>query len=130
MTTKAVSGTPARPYTPEDVIQQSLVSFGQGTNYMRVNRDAAQYVVDLMRSSIERFRVQDTWETDAVQILERLRSIGRLAALYATQGGQTVIDGENVSRASLMVQRISKSGSCPDGPGGGAVTTSFPTSLD
>lgn len=131
MTSKAVSGTPARPYTPEDVIQQSLVAYGQGTSYMRVNREAAQYVVDLMRSSIERFRVQETWETDAVQVLERLRAIGRLSALYATQGGQTVIDGENVSRAALMVQRISKTNNCPDGGGGGgAVTTSFPTSLD
>ncbi len=43
--------------------------------------------------------------------------IGRLSALYATQGGQTVIDGENVSRASLMVQRISKTINCPDGGG-------------
>lgn len=128
MTSKAVSGTPARPYTPEDVIQQSLVAFGQGTNYMRVNREAAQYVVDLMRSLIERFRTHETWETDAVQVLERLRAIGRLAAHYATLAGQTVIAGEEVSRATILVQRTSKTQCGNDS--GNTMTTSFPTSLD
>ncbi len=130
MDSKAASGNPnARTYTPEDVIQQSLVAFGQGTSYMRVNREAAQYIVDLMKATVDRFRAHQTWETDAVQVLERVRAIGRLATHYATVAGQTVIDGENVSRAALMVQRISKSGSCPDGPGGG-ISTAFPTSLD
>jgi len=115
-----------RPYTPDDVVQQSLVAFGQGTNYLRVNRDAAQYVVDMMRSTIERFRVQERWETEAVQILERVRAIGRLSALYATQAGQTVISGEEVSRATILVQRASKTEGCP---GDQPVTTSgFPTS--
>lgn len=128
MDSKAASGNPnARTYTPEDVIQQSLVAFGQGTNYVRVNREAAQYIVDLMKSLIERFRTHETWETDAVQVLERLRAIGRLAALYATQGGQTVIDGEVVSRATILVQRTSKT-NCDTG--GNTMTTAFPTSFD
>lgn len=115
-----------RTYTPDDVVQQSLVAFGQGTDYMRVNAEAAQYVVDLMRVTIERFRVHETWETEAVQVLERLRAIGRLSASYATQGGSTVITGEEVSKASILVQRSSKTSLCNSG---GTSPATFPSSL-
>ncbi len=115
-----------RTYTPDDVVQQSLVAFGQGTNYMRVNAEAAQYVVDVMRVAIERARIQESWETEAVQYLERVRAIGRLSAHYATQNGQTVIGGEDVSKAAVLVQRTSKSPGCSNP----TTATSFPSSLD
>lgn len=115
-----------RPYTPDDVVQQSLVAFGQGTDYMRVNRDAAQGIVDLMRATVERTKVHERWETDAVQILERLRAVGRVAALYATQDGRTVINGEDVSKAAVKVQLASKTNDCSRD----SIGTSFPTSLD
>ena len=126
MPSRADANTKPRTYTPEDVVQQSLVAFGQGTNYLRVNAEAAQYVVDLMQATIERFRIQESWETEAVQVLERLRAIGRLAASYATQNGSTVITGEEVSRAAILVQRTSKTMIC--GSGGGS-SAAFPASL-
>ena len=126
MPSRADVNNKPRTYTPEDVVQQSLVAFGQGTNYMRVNAEAAQYVVDLMQATIERFRIHENWGTEAVQVLERLRAIGRLSASYATQNGGTVISGEEVSRAAILVQRASKSDYCPNQ---GTVSTSFPSSL-
>lgn len=126
MPTRADANTKPRTYSPEDVVQQSLVAFGQGTNYMRVNAEAAQYVVDVMRAAIERSRIHENWETEAVQYLERVRAIGRLACLYATQSGQTVIGGEDVSKAAILVQRTSKSPGCSNN----TTSTAFPSSVD
>lgn len=124
MSLMADANAKPRTYSPDDVVQQSLVAFGQGTSCIRVNAEAAQYVVDLMQATIERFRTHEKWGTEAVQVLERLRAIGRLAALYATENGSTVITGENVSKAASLVQLTSKSPQCNPGD---ATTTSFPS---
>lgn len=126
MPSNADANNKPRTYSPADVVQQSLVAFGQGTDYMRVNAEAAQYLVDVMQSSIERFRIHEDWGTEAVQVLERVRAIGRLSALYATQSGSTVISGEEVSRAAILVQRTSKTPGCLPGS---ATPTSYPSSL-
>lgn len=119
------TGSIPRAYSPEDVIYQSLIAFGQATDYLRVNRDAAHAIVNLMKESIERQRVHVRWETEAVQILERLRAIGRSAALLAIQDGRTVIGVADVENATSRVVLASKS-DCPQRP---PMSAAFPSSL-
>jgi hypothetical protein len=119
------TGSIPRAYLPEDVIYQSLIAFGQATDYLRVNRDAAQAVVNLMRETIDRNRLHIRWETEAVQVLERLRAIGRSAALSAIQDGRTVIGAVDVEKASTRVILASKTDMCPPM----TQVVSFPSSL-
>jgi histone H3/H4 len=122
------TGSIPRAYLPEDVIYQSLIAFGQATDYLRVNRDAAHAIVNLMKEAIEQQRVQLRWETEAVQILERLRAIGRSAALLAIQDGRTVIGAADVENATSRVILASKT-RCPEGSGSPGMSASYPSSL-
>ena len=117
-------------YTQQDVIHQCLVAFGQGTNFMRVSSRACREFVRLMQISESQHAMHRTWGTDAVQLLERVRAIGRLAAALAVDQGTTVIEAEVVQRGFRKVRLVSKTGWCGNGEGegegsgsGGTVTT-------
>lgn len=112
------------PFTQEDVLHQCLVVFGQGTDCVRVNRGAIRVFTEDMRHLISDRKLHERWETIAVQMLERIRMIGRAAAALATNDGRTVISDEDVNRAFSKVQLASKSGECPP-----KMTAAFPSSL-
>ncbi|MEM8930038.1 MAG: hypothetical protein AAGE94_02620 [Acidobacteriota bacterium] len=119
-----------REYTRQDVINQSLVAFGQGTQFMRVSAQACSVVTSVMNAVDEHQKLHATWGTIAVQVLERIRTAGRLAAARAVDDARTFISEEDVEVALRRVRATSKSGQCGsdggdddgsgDGSGGGA----------
>lgn len=108
----------SRDYTPQDVVNQSLVAFGQGTQFMRVSSRACRVLVEIVSYLAEAHDVTTTWDRDAVQALERLRVAGRLAAQRAIEEGRTYVDAEDVKIAMRRVRAVSKSTWCDDGDGG------------
>ncbi len=53
------------------------------------------------------------WEAVAVQILERMRAIGRLAAHLATRSARTAIHPDDVLAAAFRVETESDTEFCP-----------------
>ena len=102
----------ASQYTQEGVMAQIWVAFGQGTGMTRASQSA---VMVLKARYFERIDAQvlAEWETEAVQVLERIRAIGRVAALSATQRGDTAISEEDVTAAISSVERESDTSWCP-----------------
>ncbi|MEM1203159.1 MAG: hypothetical protein AAGN66_08020 [Acidobacteriota bacterium] len=105
---------PGQTYTQQDVVSQSLVAFGQGTHFMRVSSRACRVLVAVMENLVLTRRVQETWGTDAVQVLERVRLIGRVAASLAVKDARTVIEEADVRIAVPRVQIVSKTDHCPE----------------
>ena len=101
-------------YTTQDVINQSLVACGQGTQYMRVNSRACRLFVSKVSELDERHDVHDSWETAATQALERARTVGRVAAARAINDGRTYISPDDVAVALRRVMTKSTSKWCND----------------
>jgi len=96
----------------EVVLGQICVAFGQGTGAVRVSREAVAALRErygpLLTADILR-----QWEMLAVQVLERMRAIGRLAAHHATRRAQVALGGEDVLRAAPTVEAASATPLCP-----------------
>ena len=60
--------------------------------------------------------VAGTWDTAALQVLDRIRTIGSLAALKAVSAGATAISPQNVYDAAATVQESSGTPLCPPEP--------------
>jgi hypothetical protein len=60
--------------------------------------------------------VAEKWETEAGQVLERMRAIGSLAALKATSAGATTITPREVYESAAVVQETSMTPLCPPQP--------------
>ncbi|MEM8995127.1 MAG: hypothetical protein AAGF23_10100 [Acidobacteriota bacterium] len=106
-------------YTRRDVINQSLVAFGQGTNFMRVSSRACREIERLMTVADQQRGLTEHWGEIAVQLLERVRSVGRVAQAWAIEDGETVIGEEYIGRAFRKVQLTSKTTGCPPPLGDG-----------
>jgi hypothetical protein len=105
-----VSETTVAP--AEVVLGQVCAAFGQGTGPLRVSRQA----VAALRERYEPLVTPDVlrqWEGLAVQVLERMRAIGRLAAHHTTRRAQTVIGDEDLLRAARTVEAASATPLCP-----------------
>ncbi|HEY8019640.1 MAG TPA: hypothetical protein VIH93_00975 [Thermoanaerobaculia bacterium] len=100
-------------YTREGIMAQIMVAFGQGTGATRVSQDAAMQLRTLYFGAITEKIVSDLWETEAVQALERIRAIGRLAAHRATEAGATRISADDVAASAGRVQKTSETVLCP-----------------
>ena len=98
-------------YTDEGVMAQIWVAFGQGTGMTRVAQKAALTLQ--ARYSPEIAGHLEEWGTEAVQVLERIRAIGKLAALKATERGSTIVTEEDVKTAMATVERESDTSWCP-----------------
>lgn len=101
-----------RTYTPQDVVNQSLVALGQGTGYVRVSSRACREFVRLMTALEEVRELHKEWGTTAVQLLERMRTIGRVAASLTLDEGRVHINKEDIAIAFRRVQAGSKTDSC------------------
>ena len=101
-----------RTYTQQDIVNQSLVAFGQGTQFMRVNTRACRTLAEHMKNTSESRDLPARWETIAVQMLERVRLIGRVAATRAIEHARTWVDKEDVTIAIRRVSEISKTTEC------------------
>ena len=101
-----------RRYTKQDVLNQTLVAFGQGTGCVRVSSGACRELVGLMTPIIEARNLADQWGEIAVQMLERIRTIGRVAVNLMLDEGRVFIDEKDVAVAFRRVQLGSKTGDC------------------
>jgi hypothetical protein len=101
------------PYTQEGIMSQIFVAFGQGTGMMRVSHEAVAALHDLYFDAITPDIVSTQWATQAVQVLERIRALGRLAALKAVTRGDTTVSAEDVSSSAPAVHAQSDTAFCP-----------------
>lgn len=93
---------------------QVYVAFGQGTGYLRVTQEAALTLHALYCNAISEDLIEK-WDGEAVQILERIRAIGRLSAQIAIGQGSTKILPKDVKQAAIVVQAESDTERCPPG---------------
>ena len=77
----------------EQILGQFFVAFGQGAGCVRVARDTIVAIRNQYVGMIE--KEARTWEEDSVQVLERVRTVGRLAALTALQRGSPTIERQD-----------------------------------
>ena len=98
----------------KNILSQALVALGQGTGPIRVSRAACQAFVDHYEPWIQRKRLASSWSDDGVQVLERVRAIGRLAALRATSEARTAIGPEDVETAMSAVEALATTALCDD----------------
>jgi hypothetical protein len=100
-------------YSQEGIMAQIWIAFGQGTGAVRVSQKAAlalhaRYFAHIAVSCIDK-----AWGTEALQVLERIRTIGRVAALRAVERGDSTISAADVEGAMLLVERESDTEWCP-----------------
>ncbi len=101
-----------KKYTQQDVLNQTLVAFGQGAGCVRVSSRACRELVGLMTPIIEARELAAEWEEIAVQMLERIRTIGRVAVDLMLKEGRVYIEENDVAVAFRRVQLGSKSEGC------------------
>jgi len=100
----------------DDALGQMYVAFGHGAGSMRVSREAVRALRGRYRGILER-EAEKHWEQEAVEVLERLRAVGRLAAQKAAERGDTIIRVDDFTRAAQSVEVTSQTEYCP--PNGG-----------
>jgi hypothetical protein len=103
-------------YTQEGIMAQIWIAFGQGAGAIRVSHDAALELYQWYYDKITPYIIHERWQTDAVQVLDRMRAIGRHAAFLAARDGSTVIKPEYVYDAASKVQSLSLTPLCPPEP--------------
>jgi hypothetical protein len=103
-------------YTQEGIMAQIWIAFGQGAGSTRVSQEAALELRRWYHDAITPEVVEEKWKTGAVQVLDRIRAIGRLAALKATLAGSTVIKPQDVYESAATVQATSLTPLCPPEP--------------
>jgi hypothetical protein len=102
-------------YTRDGIMAQVWIAFGQGTGAVRVSQAAA---LELHRWYYDAItdEVVKNWGTWALQVLDRIRAIGSLAALKAIQQGSPTISAMMVFEAAVRVQIESDTPICPAVP--------------
>jgi methionyl-tRNA formyltransferase len=103
-------------YTQEGIMAQIWIAFGQGAGAIRVTQDAAMELRRWYFDAITPQVVDVEWETSAIQVLDRIRAIGSLAAMKATSVGSTAIVPQDVYDSAVAVQESSGTPLCPDPP--------------
>ena len=103
-------------YTQDGIMAQIWVAFGQGAGPIRVSQDAAMELHRWYFNAITPQIVDQVWENQAVQVLDRIRAIGSLAALRATTAGATAISPLDVYESASVVQETSDTDFCPPKP--------------
>jgi hypothetical protein len=102
-------------YTREGIMAQLWIAFGQGTGAIRVSQDAA---LELRRWYYDAITedVVANWGNWSLQVLDRIRAIGSLAALKAIQQGSPTINVMMVYESAKTVQEMSDTPICPPVP--------------
>jgi methionyl-tRNA formyltransferase len=103
-------------YTKDGIMAQIYVAFGQGAGAIRVSQDAALELHRWYYDAITPQVVDVEWSTQALQVLDRIRAIGSLAASKATNQGATAISPQIVYESAIQVQQTSDTELCPPPP--------------
>jgi hypothetical protein len=104
-------------YSQQGIMAQLWVAFGQGTGATRASQKAVMALYGRYFDRIASTGIVEVWGEHAMQVLERLRTIGRFAALKALERGDTTISEEDVNAAIEAVERESDTDYCPPRPG-------------
>lgn len=99
-------------YTKEGIMAQVWVAFGQGAGAIRVSQNAALELHRWYWDAITE-DVVENWGTWSLQVLDRIRAIGSLAALKAIQQGSPTVNALMVYEAAVTVQQMSDTPICP-----------------
>lgn len=102
-------------YTQDGIMAQVYVAFGQGTGAVRVSQEAALELHRWYYNAITPIVIND-WGTAALQVLDRIRAIGSLAALKAIQQGSPTVTVAQVYESAEQVQVLSDTPYCPPVP--------------
>lgn len=100
-------------YTQEGIMAQIWVAFGQGAGPTRTSQKAVMALHARYFAEAGKQEILSSWGKEAVQVLERIRAIGRVATLKATERASTVISEGDVNAAMLAVERESLTFLCP-----------------
>jgi hypothetical protein len=102
-------------YTKDGIMAQVWIAFGQGTGAIRVSQNAA---LELQRWYYDAItdKVVESWGEWSLQVLDRIRAVGSLAALKAIEQGSPTITVLMVYEAALTVQTKSDTPICPPVP--------------
>jgi hypothetical protein len=103
------------PYTREGVLAQLFVALGQGTGAVRISHAACRAIGERYEPRIDD-ALRAGWEDGAVQVLERLRAIGRTAAAQAGVEGENVLSVNRLIAAARQVESVSLTPLCPPDP--------------
>ena len=96
----------------DDIVGQMLVAFGHGIGSVRVPRDTVRALTERYRPTLEK-GLADQWDDDGVQVLERVRATGRLAAQNSVVRGDTKVTQDDFATAAMKVEAESKTPWCP-----------------
>ncbi len=99
-------------YTKDGVMAQMFVAFGQGTGVTGVSRDACAAFYSRYHGWIDE-PLLAAWGTAAVQVLERVRAIGRRLAFQASLEGRSTIDSTSVLAVARAVEDGEDCPFCP-----------------
>lgn len=102
-------------YTSEGILSQTCLAFGQGTGAVRVSQDACRALRDRYSPRIDADLIA-SWEHEAVQVLERIRSIGRTAAGRIAAEGRIEITAADFTASARRVEINSDTERCPPDP--------------
>ena len=100
-------------YSNEGIMAQIWVAFGQGTGTTRTSQRAVMALHTRYFDHIGKSGILGSWPTEAVQVLERIRAIGKIAAYRAMDRGDTTISEADVNAAMASVEHESDSSWCP-----------------
>lgn len=100
-------------YTQEGVMAQIWVAFGQGAGLTRTSQKAVMVLHARYFNHIASSGIIDVWGENAVQVLERIRTIGKVAAFKALERGATSISEADVTAAVESVELESDTSWCP-----------------
>ena len=103
-------------YTKDGIMAQIYVAFGQGAGAIRVTQEAAMELHRWYYNAITPQIVDVEWAIWALQILDRIRAIGSLAAVKATTSGSVSITPGHVYDSAVQVQETSETDFCPPPP--------------
>lgn len=96
----------------EEAMGQIFVAYGHGTGSLRTSRATVAALRGRYFGQLDTM-TEATWEQEAVEILERIRAIGRLAAQKAIERGDTVVSPTDFDPAASTVEVTSQTEYCP-----------------
>jgi hypothetical protein len=103
------------PYTREGILTQVFVALGQGTGALHISQAACRALAERYAPRIDD-AVCSEWEANAVQVLERIRAIGRTAAAQAAVAGESSVSAGRLIDAARRVEGMSLTPLCPPDP--------------
>lgn len=102
-TTKKKRSRSANTTDPEDILAQCLIALGQGAGDFYFAPSGVQAVRSIYWDRITEHA--GTWSTDAPNILNQARALGRIAADFASADGAAVVTGDHFKKSVRSFER-------------------------